>query len=176
MRLSQCAVLHQASQALLLFLQHTKNLSFKAFKEQWVCMMIGSIPLQWRSPVLLHSPTSHTSSVFLHCHEIPWIQTHTQTLSGVLSDTHGKGESLNKRNQLRLRQRRHHLCHTYRRQCSLCERGHRVRLAFLSPSTNITLVLAFYSQGCAPAVETFIGRAPSSLVWFHNLPTVHKAL
>lgn len=72
------------------------------------------------------------------------------------------------------------LCPTYQRQCSLCEQGSRVRLAFLSPSqlrsTNITLVPAFYSQGRVHGGETLLAFSTSSLVWFHNLPAVHTAV
>lgn len=75
------------------------------------------------------------------------------------------------RNRLRARRRRASSCH-HHKHCSVCERGHGVRLACLSPShprsTTVTLVLAFfffsfsfYSQGsvCGELYSTnFIGR------------------
>lgn len=52
------------------------------------------------------------------------------------------------------------LCHTYQKHCSLCEWGNRVRLAFLSSSpqrsTNITLVLVFYSSGWNHHLHTLL--------------------
>lgn len=69
---------------------------------------------------------------------------------------HTQGE-LEQRDQLLVRQCRASLCRTHRRHCSLCERGNRVRLAFLSPSqlrsTNITLVLAFFTARAVSMVQ-----------------------
>lgn len=123
----------------------------------------------------------HPSSVPFHSIKMPWTWRHTQTLSRIRSpeklNTQGEFEQ---RNQLWVRQCRASLCCSYQRHCSLCERGNRARLAFLSASqlrsTNITLVMAFLQPGLCPWCRKFIGFSPSSLVRFHNQPTVHTTL